>query len=642
MEPSPRWSSQHATANRQPHRHLRLEVKQVTETFPSSRILSISCCAYTVDRVAAEPTPTKPDEHSSQHVTLHKSREYEAPSGDRSYDPSSDNFGHGRLHVDPGLDLPPMPSWTDGPLPDASQHSVDPQPSQQTNFAKRCLIGMFALAASAGAIGLLTIGDNSRLDTTGSTGSTEAAADDQYLPAAQPEDLRAPAGDDVASPATEPLVDNGLAARTNGSAGSNEQRQAGSGGSLAVPKAALPSPSNTDPAKAPTTQAASASTPAPPKPTTTVTSQPATSAATTKAPPADTARAGSTWGYYGNPWVPSTLANLEVEGSDRYSYRFLAKSSGPMDGFQHYMQSNTSRTGYAGGNGGHIRYRLAADNGSGFPDESQILAEVTWKPNLNNGSALPPGSDSYTDSHPTYFADKHWPTKPNLVAGNRYHLIIDNIDANSNANYISINSPYAVNGRSRSPFGPSIDNWGLIQDRGSGWSEYTEPYAGTRYEVNLMILMEDNNHYGNSYMDPRKEFPVGSSNKLRQVFAPTTDRHVDQLSVFTSGTGVLRVALVEDGTTIGTWTADVGGEGHSLINTGARTFSAGKTYQLEFSADSGSLSMLTYREGSLGTGYLYPKGGAWDDGYSQYSTGGDWTNTFFDYADVAGVAFRTP
>ncbi|MCP3990808.1 MAG: hypothetical protein GY724_30500, partial [Actinomycetia bacterium] len=42
-----------------------------------------------------------------------------------------------------------------------------------------------------------------------------------------------------------------------------------------------------------------------------------------------------------------------------------------------------------------------------------------------------------------------------------------------------------------------------------------------------------------------------------------------------------------------------------------------------------------------GTGYLYPKGGAWDDGHSQKTTGNGWTDTFYTYADLAGVTFQT-
>ncbi|MCP5032933.1 MAG: hypothetical protein GY939_14125, partial [Actinomycetia bacterium] len=34
---------------------------------------------------------------------------------------------------------------------------------------------------------------------------------------------------------------------------------------------------------------------------------------------------GGVWDYYGNPWVPSDLANLTLQGGERFSYRFVAK-----------------------------------------------------------------------------------------------------------------------------------------------------------------------------------------------------------------------------------------------------------------------------------------------------------------------------
>ncbi|MGI9611602.1 MAG: hypothetical protein ACR2QO_01745, partial [Acidimicrobiales bacterium] len=131
------------------------------------------------------------------------------------------------------------------------------------------------------------------------------------------------------------------------------------------------------------------------------------------------------------------------------------------------------------------------------------------------------------------------------------------------------------------------------------------------------------------------------SNKLRQVFTPSRDLTVDQVAVFTSGTGTVRVTLQQGNSTIGSWSAATSGENHNVIGIGSTQLRAGTTYHLEFSAESGSLNMLTFRDGSLGTGYAYAQGGSWGDGHAQISSGGGWSNLFFTYADVAGVVFRT-
>jgi len=349
------------------------------------------------------------------------------------------------------------------------------------------------------------------------------------------------------------------------------------------------------------------------------------------------------WNYYGNPWVPNSLANLTVEGSYKYSYRFVAKHSGVMNGFQNYMQANTSRLGYAQGDGGSIRFRLTPDGGAGLPDESQVLAEVVWRPELLDGSGLPAGSDNYTDSHPKAFADKYWSAPVELAEGVTYHIVVDNVSEDPNGNYISINNPYSSNGYSRSPLAPPTSHWGITQNTGEGWLEYTEPFEEARYEVNLMILMDGGNNYGSSYMDPPQngEHTVDTTNGLRQIFTPANEIVVDQLSVFASGDGTLQVNLNDKDTTIATWDVETSGDTHNVIDTGEITLAKGKDYSLEFMTTSGSVQMLTFREGSVGIGYLYPPEGSWSDGWAQVNDGGGWTDSFFEFADVAGVAFRT-
>jgi hypothetical protein len=348
------------------------------------------------------------------------------------------------------------------------------------------------------------------------------------------------------------------------------------------------------------------------------------------------------WDYYGNPWVPTYLANLTVRGNERYTYRFVAKHTGTMTGFVNFMQANAGGTGYAGGNGGTIRFRLVPDTG-GLPNETITLAELTWQPNLNNGSAFPPGSTNYTDTHHISFADKHWPTPPNLTAGTTYHLLVENIHPDNTTNYISINNPLAINNHTRSPHGPQSIHWGLTATTGNGWFDYTTRDGGaSRYEPNLLILMASGNHYGSSYMEAKPDYTIGGTNHLRQIFTPTRTTTIDQLSIYTIGTATLHATLTNNGTPIATWTTNTTGQQHNTINTGTHTLNAGTTYTLELTATGGTLTMLTYRDGSLGNGHPYPPGGNFE-GHAQYSTNNanTWTNTFYTYADLAGTTFHT-
>ncbi len=350
------------------------------------------------------------------------------------------------------------------------------------------------------------------------------------------------------------------------------------------------------------------------------------------------------WDYYGNPWSATYLANLPLD-DQRVSYRFTAKTSGQMAGFQNYFTANVGGDGYASGTGGIIHIQLVPDDGNGLPDLTQVLADTTWTPGLNNGLSSPPDA-STTEGHPIHFAEKFWNSPPTLTAGLRYHIVFDNIDANPD-NWISLNNSYAVRDPDRGPLAPSIDDWGITIDLadGNGFGETTKREkldgSGNRYETNLLIIMDDGSTYGNAYMEAKQDFLISGSDRIRQIFRPRADFVVDQLSIFGGGNGTMRIDLLGDDAPVGSWTIEMAGEEwtHHVIELGSLTLETGVLYSLEFSADSGSMEMGLFRDGSIGTGKVYGLGGSWSDGYAQVSTGGDWEDAFFAYADLTGVAF---
>ena len=352
------------------------------------------------------------------------------------------------------------------------------------------------------------------------------------------------------------------------------------------------------------------------------------------------------WSYYGNPWVGQSLANLPLNGNARFSYRFTARDTGRMSGFQNFFISNTTRTGYAQGTGGTIRITLVPDNGNGLPAESNNLAQLTWRPGLSGGSAMGGASSNHTYAHPIYFADKYWPSAPRLVAGQTYHIIFENVDANPSANWLSLNTAYSFTG-SRGALAPSIDDWGLAADYGSGWGESTrsEMMSGNgRYDLNLVVIMANGANYGSSYMEDHAPLPISGSSRAGQVFTPGRSVTVDSLSVHIAGSGRLRARLTANGSQVGSWTVNTSGSDfdYYTINTGRIELRAGTQYRLELSADSGSMSVQTWRDGNLGLGKTFPGGASWSDGAAQVSTNGSsWSNTFHGYLDLAGVVFRT-
>ena len=118
------------------------------------------------------------------------------------------------------------------------------------------------------------------------------------------------------------------------------------------------------------------------------------------------------------------------------SNRFMATSSGNLDYIKLLFATGNN---YSRGTGGTLRITIRPDDGSGnnLPDMSTVLATAFYSPNLS--------------SHPkrTFPRDIHFQSSPWLQAGRVYHVLIENTDSNSAANYISVDHAvtHADNGR---------------------------------------------------------------------------------------------------------------------------------------------------------------------------------------------------
>jgi hypothetical protein len=380
----------------------------------------------------------------------------------------------------------------------------------------------------------------------------------------------------------------------------------------------------------------------------------------------------SPWDYYGSPFHSEYLANLTLDGNTRYAYRFTAKTSGNITGIQNFFVANTGRTGYSAGDGGKYSIKLVNDNGFDTPDESQVLAEVIWDPSdikpivdghiMHNGQQVcTPDGANCTEGHVVNFAKKMFDSSAQVTAGEKYHIVFENISPSTG--YLSLNNTYTenpINGPTiapRSSLAPSINDWGLMADfNGTGdWEEFTNhPNYNSRYEMNLLLLMDDGSSYGHSHVggDPfgpddiigDHSFSVNGG--ARQIFTPDTTFYTNQLSVGVQGTGILRVTLTGNGLQIGSWTTevtDIDGEWrHYLIHLPNIKVNSGTEYVLTFTADSGTLTMDSSRDGCTGLGYTYESGGSWCDGYSEYKNAdGSWVGSFSDdLGDLNSVAFR--
>lgn len=172
----------------------------------------------------------------------------------------------------------------------------------------------------------------------------------------------------------------------------------------------------------------------------------------------------------------SSLANYNLVGSRRASYRITAEQTSSVESLRLYFIDNSTRTGYASGTGGKIRVQIAPDNGNGQPDETRTFPgkfDATF--GLTNGK--------YQNSDRTAFIknkllglwtfDQPIP----LTKGQTYHILFKNIDPNPTTNYIAIDMVIDMvpidsgNPCINSPARPN--NLGFLRTAGNGWQDST-------------------------------------------------------------------------------------------------------------------------------------------------------------------------
>jgi hypothetical protein len=169
-------------------------------------------------------------------------------------------------------------------------------------------------------------------------------------------------------------------------------------------------------------------------------------------------------------------------------------------------------------------------------------------------------------------------------------------------------------------------------NNGSGWrtrSTFT-PILDLGYSNGI--------HAGMGYMEVwvRQSRTISGSSAVREVFSPRSDRTVGAVSVRVArsgGSGTLTVRLkTAGGTTLASGGIGAGAVGSGMTWVGASltsrvTLRAGTTYQLVFSAPSGT----TYSTWALerGNHYHFASSTYFGDGYGQYTTGSGWSG-FYD------------
>lgn len=345
---------------------------------------------------------------------------------------------------------------------------------------------------------------------------------------------------------------------------------------------------------------------------------------------------------YGSAIAADNLANTVVGSSSNVvvSYRVRANHTGALQSISVYLIPN--KAGYAAGTGGTIRVSINTDDGTAAhnPTSTMLASHV-----ITNYQNLSPS---------IYFPQLTFPSPANLVAGQLYHVVFTNIDANPSANYLSVDALYEPNPpASTQPSMTDTDFAEIMTQAGQPWTERKG------YTPTLQMQYTDGWRQGIGYMEVWYNVPqlASGSSAVREAFtvsgASKTVSSVTVRGVRVSGSDPLIVRLENaDGTLIeegsipassfktGASAADAYG---SPLNyswatytfSSARTLASGQSYHLDLEATSTSAyDFFPIRKG-VSYGFQIPT--YFPDGYAQFKVNGGSWNGWTEW----GVANRT-
>ncbi len=329
-------------------------------------------------------------------------------------------------------------------------------------------------------------------------------------------------------------------------------------------------------------------------------------------------------GTYGPGLSADALSNTRIGGPWSFiaSYGFRATHSGTLAAIQPYVIWSASNSGYNGGTGGSLLFRIQTDDGTTDHHPSgQTLASYLH-------------TDPMSKSN---FPVLTFATPPQLMAGELYHIVITNPDPDPVTNFVSVNSLWKRNGDTpRQPafadedwfqllaFSTQADSWRPVENGGSD-----------SYTPILELHYADGYSTGNGYMEVWTESTkqiVGSSS-VRETFTVSgADRRVTSVALRVrrvSGTAPLTVrlernngTLVESGTIAGIGTEYVW---VTYTFSALRTLTKGGRYNLTLQSPAGTTyETFPLREGSS-SNVQFSASSYFADGYAQFTTNGTWT-----------------
>ena len=319
---------------------------------------------------------------------------------------------------------------------------------------------------------------------------------------------------------------------------------------------------------------------------------------------------------YGSGIGTDTIANL-ITGVDQtaVSQKFRADITGTPTFHRWVLKVGGA---YSGAATGVHRVSIQADDGTGKPDGTRL--------------------DEYTVSSGQVTGHYNWEFDggdATLIAGNIYHLVIENMEVSPNTNYLSVNNILVFDATTPRQRRYADTDLGVLVRSGGVWSVAPE------YTPTFDLTFSNGYHQGQGYVDMQSSSGslIAGDNMIHEKFTVTgTNRTVSTVWVRLakhSGTGNLTIRLEDENESLidyatiaaasitqdtsGNERTDDGKAGTWVSGTFAnpQTLQVGSTYHLRLSAPAGTEFWMRLIEQGYANGY---SAGHFDDGYAEVST----------------------
>ncbi len=345
-------------------------------------------------------------------------------------------------------------------------------------------------------------------------------------------------------------------------------------------------------------------------------------------------------GFYGVPWNADALSNDQIGYQPKRQADIRFRSQGGTFVAAKiffivatYVQrsycnqppftSSNPNNCYAAGTGGTIRVDLVDDDGTSVhAPTTNVLSTITITDPMN----ITAGPPIYGVTDANFRLLTNFSAKPALVAGQLYHLLFTNLDADPTQNYISIDCLYhSLSNVNREPGVSDTDLATLLSDDGKTWIIRKETPI-------FQVQYQDGHNEGQGYMGTRVTVPapiVGAA-RARETFTPVVTHTVNAVSVRLQASGtpqplVLRLeqgdgTLVEQGMLDASTFSKAIAQWSTFKFASPHVLTAGQPYNLVLTAPAGASSYLIYPL-EKGTNYGFDPKLVFPDGHADYDLG---------------------